>query len=98
MCLEDVHVLTYLWAILKYLKSKGKGHPRTGHEGPEGEYSSFNLDARWGWVVSATLRPLYPRERPVTHCMVGWVGPRAGVNRCGKSRRRRDSIPGSSSP
>jgi hypothetical protein len=23
----------------------------------------FNLGARWGWVVNATLRPLYPRER-----------------------------------
>jgi hypothetical protein len=23
----------------------------------------FNLGARCGWVVNATLRPLYPRER-----------------------------------
>ena len=23
---------------------------------------------RWGWVVSTTPRPLYPRERPGTHC------------------------------
>jgi catalase len=22
----------------------------------------FNLGARWGWVVNATPRPLYPRE------------------------------------
>jgi hypothetical protein len=29
---------------------------------------------------------LYPRERPGTHCTGGWVGPRAGLNRCGKSR------------
>ena len=28
-----------------------------------------------GWVVNATLRPLYPRERPDTHCIGGWVGP-----------------------
>jgi hypothetical protein len=28
---------------------------------------------------------LYPRERPGTHCTGGWVGPRAGLNRCGKS-------------
>ena len=29
---------------------------------------------------------LYPRERPGTHCTEGWVGPTAGLNRCGKSR------------
>jgi len=30
-----------------------------------------------GWVVNATPRPLYPQERPGTHCTGGWVGPRA---------------------
>ena len=39
-----------------------------------------------GWVVNATLLPLYPRERPGTHCIGGWVGPRAGLDGCGKSR------------
>jgi hypothetical protein len=39
-----------------------------------------------GWVVNATPRPLYPRERPGTHCTGGWVGPRAGLDRRGKSR------------
>ena len=39
-----------------------------------------------GWVVKATLRPLYPREIPDTHCTGGWVGPRAGLDGCGKSR------------
>ena len=29
---------------------------------------------------------LYPRERPGTHCTEGWVGPRVGLDRCGKSR------------
>ena len=28
----------------------------------------------------------YPWERPGTHCTGGWVGPRAGLDRCGKSR------------
>jgi hypothetical protein len=37
------------------------------------------------------------RERPGTHCTGGWVGPRAGLDRCGKSRLHRDSIPGPSS-
>jgi hypothetical protein len=40
----------------------------------------------------------YPRERPCTHSTGGWVGPRAGLDRCGKSLPHRDSIPGPSSP
>ena len=53
--------------------------------------------ARWGWVINATPRPLYPQGRPGTHCGEGWVGPRADLYRCGKSCPRRDSIPGPSS-
>ena len=84
------------------LKGNDKIHPRTGHD-PEGGlevqlYSSFNLGARWVWVVNATPRQLYPRERPGTHCTGGWVGLRAGLNKCGKYRLYRDSIPGPSSP
>jgi hypothetical protein len=41
---------------------------------------------------------LYPRERPRTHCTRGLVGPRAGLDRCGKSRPHQDSTPGPSSP
>ena len=33
-----------------------------------------------------------------THCIGGWVVPRAGVDRCGRSRPNRDSIPGPFSP
>ena len=40
----------------------------------------------------------YPPERPGTHCKEGWVGLRAGLDRCGKSRPHRDSIPGPSNP
>ena len=36
---------------------------------------------------------LYPRERPGTHCTEGWVGPRAGLDRCGKSRPTRIRSP-----
>jgi hypothetical protein len=39
-----------------------------------------------GWVVNATPRPLYPRKRPDTHCIGDWVGPRAGLDGCGKYR------------
>jgi hypothetical protein len=35
----------------------------------------------------------YPRESPGNHCTVGWVGPRVGLDNCGKSRPHRDSIP-----
>ena len=31
------------------------------------------------------LSALPPRKRPSTHCRGGWVGPRAGLDRCGKS-------------
>ena len=41
-----------------------------------------------GWVVNTTSRPFYPRERPGTHCIGSWVGPRAGPDGCGKSRLR----------
>jgi hypothetical protein len=33
-----------------------------------------------------------------THCIRGWVGPRAGLDGYRKSRPQRDSIPGPSSP
>ena len=44
----------------------------------------------WGWAVNATPRPLYPRARSGTHCTGGWVGPRAGLDGCGKSHPHRD--------
>jgi hypothetical protein len=39
-----------------------------------------------GWVVNATSRPLYPRERPVTHCIGAWVVPRAGLDVLGQEK------------
>jgi len=44
------------------------------------------------------LAALYTRERPGTHCTGDWVGPKAGPDRCGKSRPHQNSIPGPSSP
>jgi len=52
--------------------------------GRRGIAQFFNLGARWGWVVNATPRPLYPPERRRTHCIGGWIGPRVGLDRCGK--------------
>ena len=37
-------------------------------------------------MVNATPRSLYPRERTGIHRIGGWVGPRAGLDGCGKSR------------
>ena len=72
-------------------KGKRKFLPRTGHEGPEGEHRynytlSLTSALDGGWVVNATPRPLYPRERRGTPCTGGWVGPRAGLDGCRKSR------------
>ena len=39
-----------------------------------------------GRVVNATPRALYPLERPGTNFIGGWVGHRAGLDKCGKSR------------
>jgi hypothetical protein len=38
-----------------------------------------------GWSTSHSGL-FYPRERHSTHCTVGWVGPRASLERCRKSR------------
>jgi len=46
------------------VSGKAEYHSVTGHESPEVQlYSFLNLGVIWGWVVKATPRPLYPRER-----------------------------------
>jgi len=54
------------------------------------------LEGGEGWT-SRLGRSLHP-GRPGTHRTGGWVGPRAVLDRCRKSRLHRDSIPGPSSP
>ena len=80
-------------SVAQTVKIKVKIHPRLGHEGPEGDerFSStlcltFSLD-EGGWLVlrRGCFTPL-PRKRPGAHCVVGWVGPRAGLVGFGKSR------------
>jgi len=51
-----------------------------------------------GWVVNATLRPLYPLEKPGTPCIGGWMGPSASRDRCGKTCPHRVWSPGPISP
>jgi len=105
----QLSVPTCTWCVapneIRKGKSEGKGkvHRITGHEGPQGEKSfSFTISLTstlyGGWVVNATLRPLYPRERPGTHCVGGWVGPRARLDECGICLPHWDSIPGPFSP
>jgi hypothetical protein len=66
------------------------------------EYSStlpLTLALVKGWVVNATPRPLCSRgKRPDIRRIGGWMGFRAGLDGCGKSRPHQDSIPGPSSP
>jgi len=58
----------YLCKIHLTPHGKGKGkvkvHPRTGHENTVVMYlySFFNLSARWGQIINATSRPVYPGE------------------------------------
>ena len=66
-------------------------HPIAGQEGPKGEqmYSSTlpSTSALKGMGgqrhAPATL---FPGKKPGTHCTGGWVGPRVGLDGCGKSR------------
>jgi hypothetical protein len=64
--------------------TSGEVHPRSDHEDPKGEqrYCStlsltLALDGRWVVVMPW---PLYPQERPGTHCVGGWVGPRVTLD------------------
>jgi hypothetical protein len=78
-------------------KGKGKGYLRTDHESPVVKRYGYTLsltsalDGVGGQRhVSATLTPgntRYPLSRR-------WVGPRAGLDRCGKFRPHRDSVTG----
>jgi hypothetical protein len=40
----------------------------------------------WWWVVNGNLRPLHPHVWPSTLCVGGWMSPRAGLDRCWKTR------------
>jgi hypothetical protein len=48
-------------------------------------YFFFNIGARCGWVVKATLQPLYSRERDTVHIVyeAGWAP--GQVWTCGKN-------------
>ena len=71
-------------------KGEGKIQPRTGHEGPAGEQkhnSNLSLTSASDVGVQRHAPATLPsRKRPGTHCTEGWVGPRAGLDGCGKYR------------
>jgi hypothetical protein len=92
--------MTRLWW---YSKGTGKVHPITGHEGPEVEYkyrSTLSLTLALDRGEWSTPRPgrFAPDLEPGTHCVGSWVGSRAGLDGCGKSRLHWNSIPGPYSP
>ena len=96
--------ITYFILILRVtltitrIKVKVKITQEQANENKEVElYSFFKLGARWECVVNATPRPLYVLERPGTHRIGVWVGPRVVLDGYRKSRPHRDSIPGTSS-
>jgi len=60
------------------VKGKGKGQPITGHEGPEA------LDGGRGQRHTQAALP--QGRKPGTHSIGDWVGSRAGLAGCGKSR------------
>jgi hypothetical protein len=44
-------------------------------------HALFDLDTRYRWLVSFTLRPLHPQGKsPWIHWIGGWVGPRDGLD------------------
>ena len=64
---------------------------RTAHRGSRGIALPFHDPGLEGVRGQRhVLANIYLRERPGTHCTGGWVGPRAGLDRCGKSRPHRD--------
>ena len=85
-------------------KGKVKGHPRTGHEGPEGEqiYSyTFSLTSALDGVGDQRHGPaaLPPGKDPVPIVQVaGWAPGQVWTGVENPAPSPRDSIPGPSSP
>jgi len=61
---------------------------RTAHRGSRGIALHFHDHGTRREVRDQHYAPaaLYPWERPGIHCTGDWVDPKAGLDRCGKSR------------
>jgi hypothetical protein len=89
-----------LCSVFIFQLKKIKGiHSRTHHEGQEREWKYIALlclsprrSMRAGGQHHAPAA-LTPGKILGTKCTRGWVGPRVGLDKCGKSRPYRDSIP-----
>jgi hypothetical protein len=93
-----IHSLQGCDAASLHISQQSCYRPELAYRVDRGIALSFcDLGARRGWVVSTMPWPLYLQERPSIHCTGGWVGPRAGLEVCEKSRPNRDSMPGLSS-
>ena len=73
----------YMAVILSSLKVKVKftlEQATKAWRGGEACLYSLTSALDWGWVVSATPQPLYPRKGPGARFIGGWLGPRAGLD------------------
>ena len=92
-CIIDIFINLTETVVNYSISGKGKVHPRTGNEGPEGEYMySYTLSLTsvlegggGGWSTPSA-GPFTPGKRDGTHHIGSWMGPRAGLDWCGKSR------------
>jgi hypothetical protein len=85
-----------------HMSTEGKAVPGTGHKVQRGSKGIalpfFNLGARQGCTIDTSPSCFTPWEGPGTHCIVGWVGPRAGLEGRRKSHPHRDLITRVTSP
>jgi hypothetical protein len=95
---RNSNILKFLLSPVRFTKCLGVRVPLRSPRKKALALLILNLGARREWVISTTPRQLYPRERPATHCRGSWVGLRAGLDVCEKSRPDRDSISGPFSP
>ena len=75
-------------------KGTGVVHHITGHEGPEGEQMCSSILSLTSAPDGMDSQPhahanLSPPKGPSSKRAAGWVGPRAGLDMCGKSRPQR---------
>ena len=103
LCLRTC--IIFIWVLVKvkvkctFVRALRLCTGRTAHRGSRGIALLFyDHGTRRGEGSGSCPGRSLPRERHSTHFTGGWVGPKAGLDRCGKSCSHRDSIPGPSSP